>query len=253
MIASDYDHSILSGWPGRAETPEAIGEKFLATLDDFRTIDPALADWVVAYYPTLVRLRLEDVRAIIADLVEVNVRKNWDPDDEEKLVPFPAFGYSMLASSRAAQSPKSLTLNLNAGATIDSMNEALVEGMFPGAVDASLVTYPTYKALLLTIVKYWRPTWACAFAYVLEPMRHRPIPPNSRFSAPWLAYVSAEVAAGFEPPNGIVSERAPDGGLLLIATEERLDPTRPDHASRMGIISDFMLEHIGERKEIEFP
>jgi hypothetical protein len=30
-------------------------------------------------------------------------------------------------------------------------------------------------------------------------------------------------------PQEIITERTPDGGLLMIAVEERLDPANPEH------------------------
>ena len=42
-------------------------------------------------------------------------------------------------------------------------------------------------------------------------------------------------------PPEIQIERTSDGGLLMIATEERLDPDLPEHASRARILADTMI------------
>jgi hypothetical protein len=51
--------------------------------------------------------------------------------------------------------------------------------------------------------------------------------PYSIYHRSWMAYPSAEGSAKLTQPAGETWERTPDGGLLLIAAEERLDPTNP--------------------------
>jgi hypothetical protein len=46
---------------------------------------------------------------------------------------------------------------------------------------------------------------------------------------PWIFYLSAPFAAGLKVASEIQTERTPDGGLLMIAAEDRLDPTNPAH------------------------
>jgi hypothetical protein len=47
------------------------------------------------------------------------------------------------------------------------------------------------------------------------------------------------------PPPEIVTERTADGGLLMIATEDRLDPTDPEHLRRARIIAETMIARTG--------
>jgi hypothetical protein len=72
-----------------------------------------------------------------------------------------------------------------------------------------------------------------------------PLFPYSLFHIPWLAYLSVPLAAGLELPPEILTERTPDGGLLMIAAEERLDPTDPEHLSRALILAETMIARIG--------
>jgi hypothetical protein len=65
--------------------------------------------------------------------------------------------------------------------------------------------------------------------------------PRSIFHVPWIAYLSAERAAGATLAREILTERTPDGGLLMTATEERLDPTNPEHARRARILAESMI------------
>jgi hypothetical protein len=67
----------------------------------------------------------------------------------------------------------------------------------------------------------------------------------SRFHIPWLAYLSAPLAANAILPAEILNERTSDGGLLMSATTERLDPTNPEHLRRARIIAETMIERTG--------
>ena len=52
------------------------------------------------------------------------------------------------------------------------------------------------------------------------------------------------LAAGSAGPPGILTERAPDGGLLLIAAETTLDIANPEHMRRSRTIAEFMIERV---------
>ena len=72
-----------------------------------------------------------------------------------------------------------------------------------------------------------------------------PIFPYSRFHIPWLAYVSAPLASRLQLPAEIATERTPDGGLLMTATKERLDPANPEHLRRARILAEIMIARAG--------
>jgi hypothetical protein len=62
---------------------------------------------------------------------------------------------------------------------------------------------------------------------------------------PWMSYLSAERAAKVRAPAGVITERTPEGGLLMIATETRLDPQDPEHIKRSRAIAEIMIEYVG--------
>jgi hypothetical protein len=70
--------------------------------------------------------------------------------------------------------------------------------------------------------------------------------PSSSYGIPWLSYLSKPLAAGLTPPPGLLSERTPDGGLLMIAAEDRLDPTNPEHMRRSRAMADIMIARAGD-------
>ena len=134
------------------------------------------------------------------------------------------------------------------------------------APDLTIVTYPLFKAAMLAIDAIWLPPWACAYAfrsntvkvpesfpggvkgYRLESLPlvpSEPTFPESVFHIPWLAYLSAPLDAGLDLPAEILTERTSDGGLLMIAAAERLDPTNPEHLRRARILAETMMARTG--------
>jgi hypothetical protein len=63
-----------------------------------------------------------------------------------------------------------------------------------------------------------------------------------------MIYLSAEHAVGVTLGREILTERTPDGGLLMIATEERLDPTNPEHVRRARILAETLIDRTGYQR-----
>jgi hypothetical protein len=127
---------------------------------------------------------------------------------------------------------------------------SLQAGDYKAPPDPAIVTYPLFKTALLAINATWPPFWACAYAFRMDYYKSpliagTPLFPYSRFHIPWLAYLSAPLAAGLDLLPEILTERTPDGGLLMIATEERLDPTNPEHLRRSRILAETLITRTG--------
>jgi len=69
--------------------------------------------------------------------------------------------------------------------------------------------------------------------------------PYSIYHIPWIGYLSAEHAAGVSLTRDIVTKRTPDGGLLMSAATDRLDPDNPEHVRRARIIAEVMIARAG--------
>ena len=128
--------------------------------------------------------------------------------------------------------------------------------------DPMIVTYSLFRAVLLAINAIWLQTWACAQAFrsvnIKVPLANspsgqgyvlKPAPmvlsdtafPESIFHIPWFAYLSAPLCADLILPSQIQTERTSDGGLLMIATEEWLDPELPEHVRRARILAETLI------------
>jgi hypothetical protein len=266
-----YKYFIRSEWCGRVETPVAVGTKFLATLDALSGIDPIFKNWLLADFPNpssgdpdvdgwnIKAIPVASARPRITEIVENYVVR----DDSNE--PCPDDGYTGIATTREIGGPRVASVKINAGGRREG--DVWLEFGEDPTPDLTIVTYPLYKAVLLAINAVWQARWACAEAFrcgaisvpgveivpgligtridSVEQVPLDPTFPYSVFQIPWIAYLSSEHAAGITLPRDILTERTPDGGLLLSATTERLDPDNPEHVRRARMIAEVMIARMG--------
>ncbi len=280
-----YEYSIHSKWSGRVETPAAIGAKFLNTLDALSTIDPIFSNWGLADYPNpssgdpdtdglnIGTIPLDAARPRIAQIIENYVVR----DDAHE--PEPDNGYRAFASTSDLVGPREASISVNAGGKYDASTDFGFGRYLWKPCDLTIVTYPLFKAALLAINTVWRAPWACAQAFRFGSIsvpeveilpgvvatRIGSVPrvpldptfPDTIFNIPWIAYLSAEHADGVTLSHDILTERTPDGGLLMSATTDRLDPDNPEHVRRARIIAEVMITRFdassGESKTARAP
>ena len=260
MSKLEFRYNIRSDLPPRPEEPAALGKRLLNTLDALSRIDPdVFHDWQVMKYSAAAALPLEAARPRIASIIENAVYRN------DLRQPQPEYGYTAGALVINADKSRNVSLRVKTGGGKkgDTSLETGDWNIFP---DPAIVTYPLFRAALLALNANWPPIWACAYAFRLNTVQIPIIYPNgargsrseylpmipsdptfqdSIFHVPWIAYLSASLATGVTLPREITIERVPDGGLLMIATTERLDPENPDHLRRARLILETMLARTG--------
>lgn len=238
-----YNYGISARWRVEPTTPAVLGERFLRTVEAIAAAAPEAGTWEVLSMRTMDGLTIEEARRTIAELVEENVVE--DEDDG----PQPEQGYWLVSATSPVPTPRSLQLSATVGGKFgDSIEfEAGGEDTPPAY---KMVTYPLFRTALLSVIALWPSAWANAYAFRMdydEAPSAPGVPPHpySIYHLPWLSYLSAPLAEGLTLPDGIMSERTPDGGLLMIAAEERLDPTNPDHMRRSRQMAKIMIERAG--------
>jgi hypothetical protein len=169
-----YVYSVRSEWRGRIETPAAIGAKLLNTLDALSRIDSIFNNWLLVDFPNpssgdaatdysnMKMVSLGTARPRITEIIENNVVLNDARD------PSPDEGYSVVAVGGELYSPREVHIGLKAGGKYDG-DMHLEFGCNKGPSDLTMVTYPLYKAALLTINAVWRASWDLRLRV---PLRH---------------------------------------------------------------------------------
>jgi len=239
-----FKYSIRAVANVPAESSSVLGAKFLDSLDTLSRIDPTIfTNWEIMDFPARGSLSLAAARPSIGAIVEANVTRN---DDGQPSV---YYGYSCVAFTDNAAKSRNVSLRIKAGGKAEG-SIWLQTGSYKAAADPSILTFGFFKATLLAINAIWSPPWSCAQAFRLGyndvPLfPGAPLFPYSRFHIPWLAYLSAPLATGMQMPRDIQIETTADGGMLMIATEERLDPIKPEHLARARILAEILIARTG--------
>jgi hypothetical protein len=240
-----YFHYSICSVPGiQAESTSTLGAKFLNSIDALNRIDPTMfTNWEVMDFPARSSLSLAAARPRIGAIVEANVKR----DDYGQ--PEPYYGYNAVAFTNNVAKARNASLQIEAGGKAEG-SIWLQTGDYKVAPDPSILTYPFFRTTLLAINAIWSPPWSCARAFRLDyheaPLfSGAPLFPYSRFHIPWVAYLAAPLAANVVLPAEILNERTTDGGLLMTATTERLDPSNPEHLRRARILAEIMIARTG--------
>jgi Immunity protein 52 len=243
---SEYEYGISARWRVEPTSPAILGTKFLGVLDAISEAVPGVGTWQLAKPPYQDEsVTIDEIRGNVADWVEDNPSTIDD-------VPDPETGYFLMAMNLPGRfSPKNLALTARVGGRLGDTIRFEV-GSVRGSSDLETVTYPLFRAALLGIVTQFPPVWASAGLYVpgydkISFAPGIPAQPKSPYRIPWLSYLCAPLTKGLVPPVGVPCERTADGGLLMIAAEERLDPTNPDHMRRARAIAEILIARVGER------
>jgi Immunity protein 52 len=242
MTELQFAYHIGFDFPRRPESAAVVAERFLKTLDSLSRIDALFADWEVSDPHGRASRPLAEARPQIPVIVARNVvRDDYGPSPQD--------GYHASASVGEIHDPKSVNFRVRAGGKSENCGN-LEFASWRVRPDPAVVIYPRYRAALLAINAQWQSVWACAYAFSMDYDKSplfpgAPLFPYSRYHIPWLAYLSAQLASGFQLPAEIGTERTADGGLLMTATEERLDPTNPEHLRRARILAEIMIARAG--------
>lgn len=118
--------------------------------------------------------------------------------------------------------------------------------------DPLIVTYRLFREALLATSVIWQPLWAYVSAFTTDYWKGpivagAPVIRHNPFFIPWIAYLSPAVTRGFVVEPELRTESTADGGLLMSATNERLDLANPEHLRRARILAETMIARTGHK------
>lgn len=240
-------------WGPRDETPENCATYFQQLLAALSTIHPSFSDWSVFRDPEAAKI--DDTDAFMEYMNALS-----DADIENRIVPFasmrgrdvaewiaervsrnddgtssPVYGYRFSAGSSPERqtNPREWSVSIHAGsASPDSfVNTAELESQFPCAANVDLNTLQIFKPAMLTLATTWGASW-CGLRPAWSSLN------DPWFGFQWATYLGPALAKQVTPPSSALTEHFPDGGLLMVATEDRFDPNDPKHmAAAQDIIA----------------
>ena len=126
------------------------------------------------------------------------------------------------------------------------------------APDPAIVKYPLFRAALLAINAIWQQPWACVQAFRLDYDKAPLYPgaalfPYSLYHIPWIAYLGPSLRDGIVSSPDIKTESTLDGGILMVAAEDRLDPSNPEHLQRARVLAETLIARTGYQKRSTAP
>jgi hypothetical protein len=241
---------INSYWGPRPETPAEIAARCQTLLNRLAAISPKFSGWnFVGRKPppqcrqkgqmdSLAERYLGGSYTIAADhfsdatliqLVEAGIHR--DDDD----VPDPEFGYTVSAFTRSRTDPDGLSLRVHAGCWIRAAfytNTVHIETRPLCEENKAWLTLSVLEAAMLAVATTWDVTWGAVYPADLgELWTPAYIKRRPTFQMAWVTYLSPRFAPMVTPPSSAIVEYTPQGGIVMIATEERFDVANPAHVA----------------------
>ncbi len=216
----------------------------MQTLSDIAKCSSPIDEWLLMPRPfARDSLTFAEASENIEKFVDDNVATvDMQPDIDE--------GYFLTALDKLGMSSNSIGFSASVGGKFRA-NLDFGVGSTSVRSDLSVVSYSLFKNVLSLFIAQWPVIWANAKIYWWDYEKTASAPgvpphPYSRYSVPWISYLSAPLVAGFQPPPDVQTESTLGGGLVMIATENRLDPTSPEEMQRSRQIAEIMIARAGD-------
>ncbi len=201
-------------WRERPDDAASVARCYRQYLDQLRDVDEVMSTWELGpnYIPyTSVR---DDMTSFVQHNAEIGEDGKCDPKD----------GFSIYAAT--CDERQIFAVVGTAGGLYPG---SLVNGLYfytnsNGPADTRIVTYHLMKGVVLATVAAWHPDCCAAYSNALRPERS-----DGRYRKGWITYVSHEHVGGVDLLGVPFSERTPEGGLLLSATEQTFEAANPTH------------------------
>jgi hypothetical protein len=223
-------YDITSYWGARPEAADALAGRLKRFLGRLSAIGPEYSSWSFARAGKRGRLDPSDIRAL-ATMIEKSVARSDDGRPE------PESGYQIVFGNwnDRASNLESIVFHVNAGCSYDASYftncVSLATEPQPRGTP-SRYTYEVLKAIMLAIIDCWDVTYCAAINSDLLYLEPSPAElGRAFFRLAWIAYISPRLASLLRPPPPLMTERLPNGGILMTATTEQFEVDNPDHVA----------------------
>jgi hypothetical protein len=152
-------------------------------------------------------------------------------------VPWPEIGYRVVAwNGRDPPYGASLSVWPGSYGTSRSLpNRVDLSLKRAGSDNTDLINAAVLKPALLSVATAWEPDYAVVVPWTYWPQVFGDSG-YPKLRSGWMTYLAPRYATRLVPPPAAIVESVPNGGTLLVATEERFDMENPAHLAAAGAV-----------------
>lgn len=218
---------IFWSWTPRNETPQQIHNRVTNCLATAAGINSAFKDWQVIDFAD----RLQGLFG------GKGIQPFGAPKSPALSEPVAPRGFMVLAAKDPDAWPEGMGMLCVGGGrmTFPGMCGTTFKTEAAGKPDPSIVSFQSFKSIVLSLAPIWDATYAQA--YTSELRRQSKGKPSS-LEPSWMTYLAPDLAREIAIPPNVGIEQLPSGGVLLTATEDIFDAGNPAHLAAAQSIGD---------------
>jgi len=234
-MTGEVNH-IEAYWLPRAESAHDCAVRLGWMLEGLEKAHPAFSRWNKKAYSRAAANKA--AWAMPPDAYELTeVFEKGQVHKDVPRIPWPGMGFHVSAWN-GRDSPYSASLRIDAGAYADLRslpNTVDISLKRAGPDNADLISTAVLKPALLSVATAWEPDYAVVVPWTYWPQvfGDRGYP---RLRSGWMTYLAPRYAERLVPSPATIVESAPNGGVLLLATEEQFDMENPAHLAAANAV-----------------
>ena len=212
-------YSLTAYWGARKEDAETIAGRLNSTFGRMARISPSLNEWL--YFDDPARAIIPRDFADLDDITRlVTEGKLQDRADKPG-----SLGYRFAATTKLGRVAWKVTMEVHAGCDIadnDYLNTVRLYTEPLNRENQDFITSEVMKPVVRLMAEVWEP----AVCILTVSNLSVPTLDGRQYSkrwlrSAWMAYVAPHLVPAMQKPPVISCEAMPDGGVLMVATEER--------------------------------
>jgi hypothetical protein len=212
-------------WPTRLESADSVADRYIRFADTLAPLHPCLGDLI-----TLGNRRAIPFATARRDLTKI-VKQKVIRDDDGNIEPLGGFMFTAYTSREPGYEFSGVAGSAYQRLDSNRLQFSTTSGYLP---EPSMMAFDVFHAATLATIACWQPLFCLTQPSTLRPHQL----PGLWFDAAWFTYIHPSLLPHLRPPDVPVIEPTPDGGLLLGAATETLDPDNPAHLAAALRIGD---------------